>query len=90
MLKPSATQIAANKLYLALGLDTPAADIAAALALAGLPTCPDAIEMGYEDAVYDIETAEAMRAAIEAEDWGEPDYFDSRHEPKNYKIIRTP
>ena len=90
MLKPSPTQIACNKLYLALGLDTPQVEIIAALTLAGFPTCPDQIDMGWEDAVFDIEAAEATRQAVEAEDLGEPDYFDTRYEQKFYKITRTP
>lgn len=60
-------QSAANRLFLALGMDVPFTEIEAALHLAGFNPTADDIEAGWEDAQFDIEHAAELAAC--ADDW---------------------
>lgn len=60
----SAAQSKAEDIFLAIGLDTPIEDVKQALELAGFQPTDDDIEMGWEDAKFEIEKA-AEAAEVE-------------------------
>jgi hypothetical protein len=68
----------AEDIFLALGLDTPFEEVKQALELAGFQPTDDEVEMGWEDAKFEIEkAAEAAEAErmLEELDPYEPPYY---------------
>ena len=51
------TQDKANDLFLGMGLDAPFEEVRLVLELAGFCPTDDEVEMGYEDACWDIDRA---------------------------------